>query len=62
LSEVAVRGSKAGVIEQKHETKKRVFRRKRLLKVEKSTFWLSFFALEKSKDIKNGKDFCFILD
>jgi hypothetical protein len=62
LSKVAVRGSEAGALEQKHETKKRMFRRKRLWKVEKSTFCLTFFALEKSKDIKNGKDFCFILD
>jgi hypothetical protein len=37
----------AGASEQKHETKKQVFRRKRLLKVEKSSFLHPFFCFGK---------------
>jgi hypothetical protein len=35
--------------EQKHETKKQVFRRKRLMQVEKSSFFAYFFSASAKK-------------
>jgi hypothetical protein len=57
LSEVAVRGSEAGAIEQKHETKKRMFRRKRLSKVEKALFVLLFLLWKKERILKTERIF-----
>jgi hypothetical protein len=47
LSGGAVRDSFAGAKGQKHVAKKQVFHRKRLIKVEKSSFYLTFFCFGK---------------
>jgi hypothetical protein len=54
LSAVAVRGDVSRSNGTKHEMKKQVFRRKRLMKVEKSSFFaLLFFCFgKKSKNYK----------
>ncbi len=54
-SEVAVRVGEAGALEPKHAAHERVFRRKRLMKVEMQFLPCFFLLWQKSKNNNNYK-------